>query len=38
MVPHRIVARDALPRNANGKLEREALTMELSGLFMVGEA
>ena len=38
IVPHRIVARDALPRNANGKLEREALTTELSGLFMVGEA
>lgn len=33
MVPHRIIARDALPRNANGKLDREALALELSDIF-----
>jgi acyl-CoA synthetase (AMP-forming)/AMP-acid ligase II len=33
MVPRSIIARDALPRNANGKLEREALALELTDIF-----
>lgn len=33
MVPHRIVERDALPRNANGKIERKSLAAEFADLF-----
>lgn len=33
MVPHRIVERDALPRNTNGKIERKSLVAELADLF-----
>ncbi|MHA1568802.1 MAG: acyl-CoA ligase (AMP-forming), exosortase A system-associated [Alphaproteobacteria bacterium] len=33
MVPRRIVERDTLPYNANGKIDRKRLAAELSGLF-----
>ncbi|MCZ6763419.1 MAG: acyl-CoA ligase (AMP-forming), exosortase A system-associated [Alphaproteobacteria bacterium] len=33
MVPHRIVERAALPRSANGKIERKALAVEFAQLF-----
>lgn len=33
MVPTRILFRDALPRNPNGKIDRKALTSEYSDLF-----
>ncbi len=38
MIPQRIVERDALPRNANGKLERNMIAEELAGLFSGDEA
>ena len=37
MVPHQVVSRDALPRNANGKIDRRLLAEELEHLFR-GEA
>jgi acyl-CoA ligase (AMP-forming) (exosortase A-associated) len=33
MVPHKIVARDALPRNPNGKMDRKQLSTEIGNLF-----
>ena len=36
MVPARIVWRDALPRNPNGKYDRASLAAELKGLFAAG--
>jgi acyl-coenzyme A synthetase/AMP-(fatty) acid ligase len=38
MVPHHIIARDALPRNANGKIARSALTAEFAQLFSRSQA
>jgi acyl-CoA ligase (AMP-forming) (exosortase A-associated) len=33
MVPHRVIERDALPRNPNGKIDRKALAAEIESLF-----
>lgn len=33
MVPGRIIERDALPRNPNGKIDRSRLATELAGTF-----
>lgn len=38
MVPQHIVVRDALPRNANGKIERTALSAEFAQLFTRSQA
>ncbi len=37
MVPSRIVWRDKLPRNPNGKIDRKSLTAGLDSMFEVGE-
>lgn len=37
MVPHRLISRDALPRNPNGKFDRSGLAAEYAGMY-AGEA
>jgi acyl-CoA ligase (AMP-forming) (exosortase A-associated) len=33
MIPAKVIARDGLPRNPNGKIDRKALAAEIQGLF-----